>query len=689
MHLLATITFAAGTLITNVLDLAQTARKTECIGREFDITAPLVLNRGEDFESAVFGDSNAALPIRCQQWAGCMDRMKPGDVLRISGRIVRLDADNSVAECATIETVGHGPPPAPMKVGADDILYGRVVHRLIEFSGEVRDTFLDEVDPNFIALTMQSDDRVVLVTVRTGPEARAAYHRLRGARLSVTGIATPSLRASLRYMGHHVAVGSPAMLKVLHKAPSDHFDVQSMEAIADLGPAEMASSGRCRVFGAVVATLTKNAFLIHTTSGATVRIEAEDASTPKCGKMIEAVGLPASDLFHISLSRAEWRYIAASAPTQRDTIRISASDVISRTKDDPAVNFRHHGMRVRLSGHTLLPLSSDGKIGTLQVDSDGIIVKILIGDIPAKLPTIKPGTTIEATGVCVLDMDPWRMNGAFPHIRGFLVAVASLDDIRITAKAPWWAPARFLATVLSLLLLALVSAAFNIILRRLVVRRSRQLVKEQAAKLSESLRVDERTKLAAELHDSVAQDITGVALQIETAEQLASGTPGKLHDILTLASRTLRRCRNELRACLWDLRSLALDEKDFAMAIRTTLKPLLQSRNLILRFNVPRNRVSDSTAHAILRIIRELASNAIRHGGAKTLRIAGCLEASPSHTLRFSVADDGCGFEPDVAPGPALGHFGLCGVRERLGKLNGRMEIKSSPGNGTKVRVTI
>ena len=142
----------------------------------------------------------------------------------------------------------------------------------------------------------------------------------------------------------------------------------------------------------------------------------------------------------------------------------------------------------------------------------------------------------------------------------------------------------------------------------------------------------------------------------------------------------------ELRNTLWDLRSAALDEPSMDAAIRKTLCQKLAGVDLSVRFNVPRATFSDNTAHAVLKIIRELATNALRHGKATSLKIAGTID---NGNLLFSVRDNGCGFDPDLAPGIAQGHFGLQGIVERLERLNGEMKIESSPGNGAKVTVTL
>ena len=128
------------------------------------------------------------------------------------------------------------------------------------------------------------------------------------------------------------------------------------------------------------------------------------------------------------------------------------------------------------------------------------------------------------------------------------------------------------------------------------------------------------------------------------------------------------------------------EEKTMDEAIYRTLTPFMDGTGLAVRFNVPRELLSDDTAHALLRMIRELVQNAIRHGHANRVKIAGSLE---SEQLLFSVQDNGCGFDPDDHPGVMQGHFGLQGIRERVMRFGGKIEIASAPGKGTKVTISI
>ena len=88
----------------------------------------------------------------------------------------------------------------------------------------------------------------------------------------------------------------------------------------------------------------------------------------------------------------------------------------------------------------------------------------------------------------------------------------------------------------------------------------------------------------------------------------------------------------------------------------------------------------------MLRIMRELAVNAVRHGKASQIKVFG---ECKGNLVRFCVKDNGYGFDPATSPGPAQGHFGLSGIRERVERRNGEMSVESSPGKGTSVTVSL
>ena len=128
------------------------------------------------------------------------------------------------------------------------------------------------------------------------------------------------------------------------------------------------------------------------------------------------------------------------------------------------------------------------------------------------------------------------------------------------------------------------------------------------------------------------------------------------------------------------------EERAFEQAVRKTTSQLEGDAKIVLRVNVRRSLMNDTTAQDILSVIRELVSNALHHGQAKTVKIAGCADKD---ALRSSVRDDGIGFDPENAPGARQGHFGLVGIRYRLKRQNGDLSIDSSVNGGTRVSFEI
>ena len=369
------------------------------------------------------------------------------------------------------------------------------------------------------------------------------------------------------------------------------------------------------------------------------------------------------------------------------TMSIEVQAHNAKTSEPAGIDFDqfHSGMydarRIHLHGHVMNVFADElDRAWTYLVLSDGKDI------IYAALPTGKEvlhdlmGCEISASGLC----NP-NEGGARHHV-GRMLIIPDETAIRVIARPSWWTARKLIAVIgfLSAALLAVL--LWNAALRILVERRSHALLREQIAHVSAELKTAERTRLAVELHDSIAQNLTGVSFQINAARRIAGTEHSAAEQTLTLASQTLQSCRNELRNCLWDLRNQSLDESDVSAAILRTLHPYLDKTKLTIRFNVPRAKLTDHTLHALLRIIRELVSNAIVHGRAKHIWIAGGLDGK---TLLFSVRDDGSGFDPDAAPGSAQGHFGLQGIRERVRKFSGILKIESAPNRGCKVTVQL
>lgn len=319
---------------------------------------------------------------------------------------------------------------------------------------------------------------------------------------------------------------------------------------------------------------------------------------------------------------------------------------------------------------------------TLRTSDGAIQIATTEADLPLSQARDLIGSEVSVRGT-VMRSSAWA--NSYIHYLSLSTSggEASIDVLR---RPPWLTRGKLLAIISALCLLLVAVLVWNASLRILSVRRARQLFGEQIRRAESELKNEERTRLAIELHDSVSQNLSAVTMEIESAKRLAANADPRLGHLLDLAWRTLHTTRDELRNCLFDLRGKTLEEKDLPAAIRSTLTPHLGSQQVHIRFPVRRELLSDSSAHAILSIIRELVLNGLKHGHAQAFHVAGSIEDG---RLLFSVRDDGSGFDPESAPGIREGHFGLQGIRCRVERLNGAFRIESKPGSGTRAVVSV
>ncbi len=631
-------------------------------------------------------DGTGAMIIHSEDRLPEMTRIKPGMRIRVRGTIRKGKKSlRPFADCEGITILGTGAKPAPIPISVEDCLGGRYDFRLITLRGQIQDIIRDEIDPGYRYLVVAQNGKTIYTPVRS---TNAAFDRLFiGADVQIVGVCNPVDLGGRREIGRLLLPLGDGISICGPSAPSDIFCAPELGAFMRMRPQEIAMLGRHRTSGHVLAVWGSDSFLLRTKDGRNVRVQTADSRLPLYGDSVEAVGFPESDLYNINLSRAFWR-LADDAPMRDEIpqdIRVHDifTDEAGRTRFNPYV----HGRTIRIRGIIRsLPESVNGDCRFL-VESDSHIVPVDVRSNPSAMNGLDRGCDISVAGTCVMDIENWRHSNPFPTIRGFTLVIRKPSDISIVSRPPWYTPGRLLAVIGTLGACLFGILVWNLLLRKLAERRGHELAASAIAKAESDLKVYERTRLAVELHDAISQNLTGVSLAIHAADRIASAEgASSVRPCLGLAARTLDSCRAELRNCLWDLRNLTLDEADLNDAIRNTLAPHIDGATLTVRFNVPRKLISDNTTHAILRILRELATNAVRHGKATHVNVAGCIDGD---RLVFSVKDNGCGFTPASAPGMDEGHFGLQGIRERINAFEGEMQIDSADGRGTKVTIAL
>jgi two-component system, NarL family, sensor kinase len=197
--------------------------------------------------------------------------------------------------------------------------------------------------------------------------------------------------------------------------------------------------------------------------------------------------------------------------------------------------------------------------------------------------------------------------------------------------------------------------------------------------------VEERNRLARELHDTLAQGMTAVGLQMESVDALleSGASAGRARESLARALTLNRASLADVRRSVLDLRARSLDGRSLVQAVqalahgRTAPPPVSV---VVVGGNQP---LPARLEVGLYRIISEALTNVERHAHAARARVR--LTITPER-VRCIISDDGAGFNPEAVP---EGHFGLVGMNERAKLLGGKLHVASAPGRGTRLLVSV
>lgn len=328
------------------------------------------------------------------------------------------------------------------------------------------------------------------------------------------------------------------------------------------------------------------------------------------------------------------------------------------------------------------PQAPDGR--QILLDCGGSLIAADAGlEESAGFARLQPGSEVEVTGVCVVNLAEGSAATGVPRPVGFSLILPDAASVRILRTPPWWTPAKLWALIGVLLGISLIPIAWVVALRHQVARQNAII----EAKTRRDVLYGERVRLARELHDTLEQHLTGVRMQIETARNDLDAAPARVRDSLDAADGMLAFSREEARLAVWSLRHPTLLENGPAATIRNSFAGSSGGPQVSVTESGKPCRLPSVIEFHLLRIAQEAATNAIKHAHARTVEIQ--FEYAPG-SVTLTVRDDGRGFHPKPEEElVAAAHYGLIGMRERANKLNGILQIESEPGRGTRISLSI
>lgn len=276
---------------------------------------------------------------------------------------------------------------------------------------------------------------------------------------------------------------------------------------------------------------------------------------------------------------------------------------------------------------------------------------------------LKLDSSLRVRGICVVD--PALTHNLTP----FVLLPRSNEDLDVIAGPPWWNTGHVIAIVVIALLLALV---FNFIYHRIAHWRLQGVL-------------EERQRLAHEMHDTLAQSFAGIGFQLQAIRNGIPREDTRVLDQLDLASNLVRHSHEEARRSIATLRpeSLESEDVDILSALDLCARRMVEggSVQVLSEREGDQRSVPLRIADALYRIGQEAVANAVRHANPTLLRIG--LKYEKDHAS-LQIEDNGTGFTQSNG---LLG-FGIRGMRRRAQGISAKFEIHSTPGKGTRIQIS-
>ncbi len=420
------------------------------------------------------------------------------------------------------------------------------------------------------------------------------------------------------------------------------------QSIANLRFAPYASPEHYTVRGVV--TLTAPSLYVQDSTGG-VLVQPTQTLPLKVGDEVEVTGEAHPGDFSSSLSHATVRVLWSSTPIP--PFSITASQASTGAYDATFVEVRGRLANVEHGVHNTVVLDlEDGAQSFRAILNPG-----RSSDLLARL---RPNSILRLRGICVTD----------PSVTGsispFVLLLRSNEDLDVIAGPPWWNTGHVIEIVVALLVFALVAVfAYH----RVENWRLRAVMQE-------------RERLAHEMHDTLAQSFAGIGFQLQAIRNGLTGEPETVTRQLDLATSLVQHSHQEARRAIASLRTEELETEDLLAALERCARRMTQEGAVALscRKEGDQRSVPLRVIDTLYRIGQEAIANAIRHAHPALLTI---LVRYSADLVSLEVTDDGQGF---VQSASLLG-FGLRGIRRRAQSIHATLHIDSAPGTGTRIRV--
>jgi two-component sensor histidine kinase len=625
----------------------------------------------------IFVDSGATIFLQ-DDTAGTFFRTRQvpapalGSLVRVRGKTFPGLYLPGIEE-ATFETLETVPMPSPLVASYEDLSSGRYHYQRVAAEGVIRR--VRAVDENLTILRLALGTRSLDIEVDQAASPTTTWV---DRRVRVTGLAAGRINDQRQLVEPYLRCRDWSDIATLREA-TDPAVLLPLPPEALLPFAvEGSPEHRVAVEGTVLAIFgnshsDRDIFLRIGETALRARLDETNAppTLPEIGDSVKIVGFPEMTGFRASLADA---IISTQSPGQEkpSALHSPLHEILDGRAEGDLVCVR--GQLVDAyrgeSGATLILGQDESR--TIRVES------------PVWRDDWVPGSQLAVIGICQSE-DTYRSERYRSAPAMVFLKCRSQEDITIIQPPRWWTIRR-LSWILGGLFFTMILATLWITLLQIQVRHQTNALRLGIRK---EVAAAERQHLAREFHDSLEQNLTGLALRMDAAT--ARSSEARERAFLEDSRRLLARIQEETRHLISDLRRSSDKELRLYDALcelvleQHGLSPELK---LDLETNEPihASNFPASVVHHLKMIASEAITNSRKHASAQSILIR---LAETSDSLQLSITDDGAGLAgPDETQGRP-GHFGCIGMRERCRKLGASIDWISPPEGGTMVQVRL
>jgi signal transduction histidine kinase len=497
-----------------------------------------------------------------------VESLEAGSVLEVEG----ITAPGGFAPLVVAQRVrflGKGELPAARAATLTDMRTGTFDCQRAELQGVVQRWHWEErTSELWLQVAEQAGGFSVTVPDAAGLDAA----RLVDAAVRAKGACFSFFNTRGEIVGVRLRLAGGDDLEIIEPPPSDPFAAPEVPALA-LRPFRRGPPILHRQRLAGVVTLARAGQLVYVQTkerGFRVNTRSGDVFTP--GDVVEATGFVAPTNHFAVMNDALLRKTgrtAAPAPTA-----VSSAGILA-TKVNPGRLLRvedYDGALVALRGRLVRVETLAGQEPRLYLDCAGSLISAVLGTqtTAASLAQLQPESEIEATGICVVQLDQEWPASVIPAPANFSLLLQGADSLRVVRAPSWWTRERVLRLLAGVAALATLAGAWAIALRRRVIAQT-EIIRQ---KIERESVLGERERIARELHDTLEQELMGVNMLLDETTVHLPRDPSRAAQTLSLAHRMLRHCRGESRSSIRDLRSMTLENRGLPAALDELLRPV-------------------------------------------------------------------------------------------------------------------